>query len=335
MTLRDQILARIDATPFRPPTANNILRAVNAMGGPIEAVARTEIDMLLFHGLIDTETGTDGLTYRRAKPPYVVPTVREPSKSVLPDTSGLGFFPSRNQKPVDIGKSAFCKSRQALAMRAADRAPHPTKQQKSEEARDHLAAMRKAARAAKSADKKARRVAVSADRKTRQQKNRAVITKHLTEPMTTRQFAELSGLEIKRAHDVLTCARDSKYLCTDGDTFPVIYFFEHHRDQVESIRATAKKVIYDRQNDHLGIVPADVAAAHAAGATIFELAQRHHCGVVRMRAAIKLGGGKVKKGGTKKGARRTFSESHCKALSAAGIARNRRKRVDAFAGAAL
>ena len=103
--VQQQILARIDATPHRPPTFPDLVRVCGLMSDTAEAISE-----LLTARLIDTETGDGGLTYRRKKAAYVEP-VREPAKPLYANLEGVTQWPKRNSAQV-ISLAANCSAKQ-------------------------------------------------------------------------------------------------------------------------------------------------------------------------------------------------------------------------------
>ena len=99
MTLREQILSRIDATPYRPPTFHDIATATRASGADwIDHLAElvSEIKLTLAAGLIDTANGDSGLTYTRKRAPYApaekqAPTPTRESIAPWPKKLTLGI----------------------------------------------------------------------------------------------------------------------------------------------------------------------------------------------------------------------------------------------------
>ena len=65
MSLRDQILARIDETPHRSPTLMCIIQRLYSVAN--EPDVRECVRIMLIAGTIGTENGDSGVTYRRAK----------------------------------------------------------------------------------------------------------------------------------------------------------------------------------------------------------------------------------------------------------------------------
>ena len=106
MTLRDQILARIDETPHRPPTSRDIHQA--CPGVHWTAIAFV-LSRLCNTREIDTENGTDGLTYVKAKPAYVEPA-REPAKPLYANLEGVTQWPKKvSTKIIDTPADCYAK----------------------------------------------------------------------------------------------------------------------------------------------------------------------------------------------------------------------------------
>ena len=104
MTLRDQILARIDETPHRPPTFPDLVRVCGLMSDTAEAISE-----LLTAREIDTETGDGGLTYRRKKAAYVEPA-REPAKPLYANLEGVTQWPKKaSTKIIDTPADCYAK----------------------------------------------------------------------------------------------------------------------------------------------------------------------------------------------------------------------------------
>ena len=81
-TLRDQILARIDETPHRPPTFTDIARACFPTGhfeGLLDSNMASAMNALFSERVVYTEPSDRGLTFTRAQllpPPIPRPTAR-------------------------------------------------------------------------------------------------------------------------------------------------------------------------------------------------------------------------------------------------------------------
>lgn len=90
MTLQEQILARICATPHRPPTHRDIIQALYPE--PYLTIG-AEIKAMLSAGIIDTENGDSGLTYTLKKSAHV--PVEIPRTVTVCDHAGIAYFPSK------------------------------------------------------------------------------------------------------------------------------------------------------------------------------------------------------------------------------------------------
>ena len=105
MTLREQILARIDETPHRPPTCECLARDC---GTPRLAMS-LELSRMVIDREIDTETGDSGVTYKRAKSAYVEPP-RESAKPLYANLEGVTQWPKKaSTKIVDTPADCYAK----------------------------------------------------------------------------------------------------------------------------------------------------------------------------------------------------------------------------------
>jgi len=304
--LQIQILARIDENPHRAPTTMDIIQRVHP-----EPRARVQwaIAELMRLGVIDTANGDSGLTYIRRKVYEATPTPspHAPAKVAQTVSSGLAFFPSRMQKPVDICQTAFRDSRREIAERAADRAPRADKRQKSDEAREYSAAIRRKQRAEAAAERKARALKIQEARWARQERSRAMIAQHLTKAMSAGQFAAAAGLTVLTATRLLFSAHSAGHLQKSRGGM-CVYYFEPQAAGVDEARARERI----RRDQRPGLVPADIAAAYANGAKIAALAVLHDCGIKRIRRAIREVGGTVRPPGGVPGSVRSTDASRDK-----------------------
>ena len=117
MKLRDLILTRIDDAPHRPPTFSDLRRATMRSSVAISK----ELELMLCEHLIDTETGDSGLTYIKAKAPYVpeLAPEKKPAVSIYPATpaaKAIGVWPKKATAIQSL--PANCAAKQAAQVEA-------------------------------------------------------------------------------------------------------------------------------------------------------------------------------------------------------------------------
>lgn len=332
-TLRQQILDRINETPHRPPTLQDILRRQFPLAREVIAA---ELEAMIADREIDTETGTDGLTYRKAKPPYV-PAEKAYVATVCTD-AGIAYFPGKNQQPR-MPISPVQKT-EAIKQRAAE--PPKAMPKKA------LIEVSKKPRGTKP---------VCA-------KNRATIAQHLTFPMSAAEFAVCAKIEPDMANAILNRAELQKQIGGDNKGRPKIFYpLSLAGENIAALAAEArpraakhKRATFIRRRKY---DVAAMAAEYANGDLVLDIARRHCCHLSKVRECVALAGVKprtraeinaavarerIAKYGpkpprvrtTNKGKRINITDEHRKKLAdQMRINRQyRHKRVDAFAGGA-
>jgi len=110
--LKQQILARIDATPHRAPTFPDLVWACGMMRDTNDGIKE-----LLKAGVIDTEQGDGGVTYKRAKAPYA--PEKKPAVSIYlatPAAKAIGVWPKKATAIQSL--PANCAAKQAAQVEA-------------------------------------------------------------------------------------------------------------------------------------------------------------------------------------------------------------------------
>lgn len=272
-TLRDQILARINETQNRPPTLQDILRRQFPLAREVIAA---ELEAMLADRLIDTETGTDGLTYRKAKPPYV-PSERPHIATVCTD-AGIAYFPPKNQQPK-MPLSAVEKAR-LVKQRAAEPPKAMPKRALIEVSKKPPGEASKKPRGTK---------AVCA-------KNRALIAKHLTEPLSSAEFSGRAGIEFQVAVKLLNRAQAQGVIIGENTGRPKLFFFAPAPSDAD-ISAARKRAEKFKRVVFIGRRKYDIAAMaaeYARGDLVLEIARRHRCHKSKVRECVALAGVKLR-----------------------------------------
>lgn len=280
--LRDQILARIDATPFRPPTFRDIN---NICISHYESEVRAELDAMLAAREIDTQNGDSGLTYKRAKAHVQAPAPSPHAPVPIPQKAhdGLAFFPSKNPnaQPTWHGYNTPGERETIRACRA------PRPQTKTE-----LAAQAKADRAAKFAKLRAKESAEKVAKKAARKKsippdrtnyaNRALVSQYLTYPMSAAQFGELVGFDEVEARSMLFNMAHRGFIKYDVRTQPKLYFFERPaEDKIAEFRAFAQKFKVRR-----GLDMEAIAADYLAGSKMKAMGKKYKVAELAIAAIL-------------------------------------------------
>ena len=266
MTLRDQILARIDATPYRPPTFADLARHCRAdlpvQWAIVEMFAAREID---------TENGTDGLTYRRK----VQPSATSPHAPILPARKDQSFgFPAKFAQPSPIVKNTPAER---AAINAAKVPPRMPKRERAPIEKAHLIATRaKAAKVAKVAKIEEKRNAARTIAQT--------VDAHLTGAMSAAQFAKAAGVSKTIASAMLYRSVVRGRIFADAKARPKLYFFAAPAaEQVTQFRAAAQ----DLKRRQYGLEPDKIAAEYKTGAKIKDQAARWSTSIKTIRAILR------------------------------------------------
>ena len=203
------------------------MRAIQAVSG--------ELSAMLAAGIIDTENGDGGLTYRRAKAPYV--EAEKPRTVSVCDHAGIEYFPSKRQQPR-LPKAG------SEALKNAERAAEVPKA----ESKNSLAIYKKAHAIAVNDRKREEKLKLAALKKltSRQERNASKdqVTKLLTCPMSAAQFAAIAGIDKETANARFGGMNARGFLQSDNLESPKIFFFAHmepfdvghYRDQAKAFR---------------------------------------------------------------------------------------------------
>lgn len=210
MTLREQILQRIDETPHRPPTMRDIVQRQYPLTCLVIDAA---LKAMLASGEIDTEQGDSGLTYIRRKiHSEQAPSPHAPEQMKERQANGLAYFPSRNGQPQAITPT----ERKTLRVCTV---PRPmTKHELAEAERERKFDLRQKMKADADRIKKKR-----AERKD-SLKNRRLIAKHLTKPMIAKNFAVSANIPLQTAHSILNRAFARKTVLRSIDKRPRLFW---------------------------------------------------------------------------------------------------------------
>ena len=208
MTLRAQILARIDETPHRAPTITAFIYTTSALFHTLQRELASMIDARV----IDTEQGDSGLTYKRAKAAYV-PHVTPRTPEVC-NSAGIAYFPSKNQQP------------------------QPPKVRKTEPPKVRaVACVVQKTQAKLAAPAKAKR-----EPATHRRPGQKELHAYLDRPMSITLFAKNAGITKKSANAKL-CHFQQKGLIKGDKTEPNIYWFESMEPfDMAKIKAEAQSV---------------------------------------------------------------------------------------------
>ena len=229
--LREQILARIEATPFRPPSIADIMRGTRLSFITISG----ELADLINDRIIDTQTGDSGLTYVKAKPLYV--PAEKPRTVSICNHAGIEYFPAKNKQPrlPKRGNEALKN-----AQRSAEVPKAEGKKQMAESNRIHQVAENDRKRL----EKLKREAIKKATSREERMACRNKVTQLLTTPMSAAQFAALAGIDKLTASARLGLMQSRGFLQADNLAEPKLFFFasmepfdvKHYRDVAKAFR---------------------------------------------------------------------------------------------------
>ena len=275
MTLRDQILARIDETPHRPPTSRDIIQRLY----PASYVEIMDaLKQLIDARIIDTETGDSGVTYRRAK--SSAPAAKFTPAPV--HENNLANWPSRKQ-PLQTPKQDVKKAKVEFASRklrfedkkalALTRKEHERAERlRAAKARNELAIKAREARALrKDADKRMPKNEIA--------RSKALVLKHLTYPMLGSDFSDLAGLKAKRGSGALAYFTHMGIVKTYG-VKPLLFALADHVYESEHIARYRTEALSRRSKKRAikrGLDPVKMAADYQSGLTVEQIAKA--CGI--------------------------------------------------------
>lgn len=337
-TLRDQILARIALTPFRPPTMRDIDLYLSEYES-FEQGVFAELQRMIADRIIDTANGDSGLTYTRRKVYAVMPAPSPHAPAPIPQTAhaGLAYFPSKSSNAQPVWRGAGNTPGERKTLRACT---VPRMQSKAE-----LSAQAKADKAAqlvkKAKEKKAERQNSTPPDRT-SYANRALVTKHLTYPMSAAQFGELAGLGEIAARSMLFNMAHRGFVKSDVRKQPKLYFFERpENDKLSEFRKFAQQFKARRDLD-----PDVIVADYESGAKMKQLAKKWKASEATIGEILDEQGVKRRaRGQLIKGVPRAESralraenlalKARIAELESANKAPLRHRRIDAFAGASL
>jgi hypothetical protein len=317
--LQAAILARIDATPYRPPHFQDLVFI-----GPHAAISWALAELMTAR-VIDTATGDSGVTYTRRKVHTDAPYSSPHAPAPIPQTAhaGLAYFPSRSPTAQPVWHGPENTPSQRATLRACS-VPRIETRQELARARAELLAIaakkRKAERDAETAKRraiaakiKANKAAESRGQSSTFATSRALIAAHLTRPMSSAMFASAAGIDPKKSAAMLANqARAGRLQAINS--VPKLFLL-HGMDDKNARDEAAKNKIQSRLAK-LGYDAEKVANEYAAGSKINEIQARYGGSKSGLRKCVRLCGGQI----------RTQAQNSWMAP--------RNKRIDAFAGRA-
>ena len=253
--IREQILARIDATPYRAPSFSDLMRHTKASFNGLTL----ELDVLQLHREIDTENGTDGLTYRRKIQPV---TVSPHAPTTLPERKENGFaFPSKNAQPQKIAVNTPSERKMIQAARVPDRMQ---KRERQAAEKAHLIATRAAAKKA----------AVVTSKRAKG-KHSEIVARHLGGPVSVAEFALIAGVTKDAANSMLVNREGGGGVKSCSLGYPKMYFKEATKEEIKEARARAMAFKTASMIKAARPESAQIAQEYAAGETLNGLAAKY------------------------------------------------------------
>lgn len=274
MNLRDQILARIDLTPYRAPAVADIMRETRLSFITISG----ELADLINEGQIDTEQGDGGLTYKRRVPkPVTSPYAPAPLPERSP--SGLAYFPSKSPKLQPVWHDYNTPSeKEAIRVCSVPKAL----------GRRELKAMERADKAAKIAAEQKKLAAMKDAKKPhRFASTHNLVAKHLTQPISSFMFAQAAGIDCKKAISMLqNQVKFHRLLVCNG--VPKLYYLDGMDPQSAKVEATRfKRLAAFKKN---GYDPCQIAKEYAEGSTFREIQAKHGGRIQTLHECVKFTG---------------------------------------------
>lgn len=299
--LREQILARIKATPFRPPSIADIMRETRLSFITISG----ELAALINEREIDTQTGDSGLTYILRKPVESGPSPHAPVKLLHIDRPGLAFFPSKNPTAQPLWHERTPAEKETVRACTI-----PRRESKAEinarakiEKAAHFAAQRaekKRAIEQRAHERAEKAKAIAAAKAARASKSRevvgcALIETHLTRPLSVAQFAALAGVKRQTAENILLRAHKKGLINADTSMLPKLFFFGTLTPEIqESARLSACETKRVMSINKAGRDIAQLCAEYERGDLVSVMCKRWKCHAVRLREFVVLGGGRLR-----------------------------------------
>jgi hypothetical protein len=272
--LQQQILARIDATPYRPPTINDFT-------GQRAAISCALAELMTARE-IDTATGDSGTTYTRRKVYADAPSPHAPAPIPQTAHAGLAYFPSRSPTAQPAWHGPENTPSQRATIRACTVPRLQTKAELAAQARAHNAAERAKAKAAKPAKVESKRKSVTKIVTARSIAE--TVDAHLAGAMSAAQFAKAAGVSKTVASSMLYRSVARGRIFHDTKSRPKLYFFAVPvAEQIAEFRASAQDL--KRRQD--GLEPDKIAAEYVTGAKIKDQAARWGTSIKTIRAILR------------------------------------------------
>jgi hypothetical protein len=319
--LQQQILARIDATPYRPPTIADFTGE--------RASVSWSLAELMAAGVIDTATGDSGTTYTRRKvhtdAPYSSPHAPKPTLQIA--HAGLAYFPSRSPAAQPVWHGPENTPSQRATIRACTVPRLQTKAELAAQARAHKAAERAKEKAVKPEKKTAIKqdTALKSAPAPRPGKHHGLVMQHLTWPMSAAEFAAAAGVTKDAASSMLGNREKSGTVKSCPLGLPKMYYRDASKPEIEAARARAAKFKWRAlRAKKLDESSAAIVADYEAGKSLKKLARELKLHKDTIGKIIGIHG--VKK--------RTRSEAQNLWRAQQENKPTRHRRIDAFAGRA-